>query len=91
MKSKIRLYVIDNIKKRRLDNEWSQRYLGDCLNVSQGFIQKIENPKSDKSYNIDHLNELAKIFNVLSKISFLIFHYNVSLIISSFKLPFYIY
>ena len=55
MKSKIRLYVIDNIKKRRLDNEWSQRYLGDCLNVSQGFIQKIENPKSDKSYNIDHL------------------------------------
>ena len=78
MKSKIRLYVIDNIKKRRLDNEWSQRYLGDCLNVSQGFIQKIENPKSDKSYNI-------------SKISFLIFHYNVSLIISSFKLPFYIY
>ena len=62
MKSKIKLYVIDNIKKRRLDKEWSQRYLGDCLNVSQGFIQKIENPKSDKSYNIDHLNELAKIF-----------------------------
>ena len=62
MKSKIKLYVIDNIKKRRLDKEWIQRYLGDCLNVSQGFIQKIENPKSDKSYNIDHLNELAKIF-----------------------------
>lgn len=52
MKSKIKLYVIDNIKKRRLDKEWSQRYLGDCLNVSQGFIQKIENPKSDKSYNM---------------------------------------
>ncbi|WP_303180117.1 helix-turn-helix domain-containing protein [uncultured Butyricimonas sp.] len=62
MKSKIKLYVIDNIKKRRVDKGWSQRYLGDCLNVSQGFIQKIEDTKSDKSYNIDHLNELAKIF-----------------------------
>ena len=41
----------------------SQRYLADCLNVSQSFIRNIENENDDTAYNIDHLNEIGKIFD----------------------------
>lgn len=62
MRSEIEKYIIKQVKQRRNEKGWSQKYLADCLNVSQSFIYKIESPKYEKSYNIQHLNELAKIF-----------------------------
>lgn len=61
MKSKIELFVIEKVKERRVALDISQRYLADCLNVSQSFIHQIEDPTTDKAYNLDHLNEIAKI------------------------------
>lgn len=62
MRSKVEIYIIEQVKRRRNERKWSQKYIADCINVSQSFIYKIESPKYDKAYNIDHLNELAKVF-----------------------------
>ncbi len=61
MKSKIKLFVIERVKTRRHELGMSQRYLADCLNVSHSFIQQIEDPESNATYNLDHLNEIAKV------------------------------
>ena len=63
MKSAIELYIVQKVKDQRKKRKMSQRYLADCLNVSQSFIRNIENENDDTAYNIDHLNEIAKIFD----------------------------
>lgn len=63
MKSAIKLSISERVKEYRLAKGWSHRYLGDCLNVSHTFIIQIEDPTSDKAYNFDHINALAKIFD----------------------------
>ena len=63
MKSAIELYIVQKVKEQRKKRKMSQRYLADCLNVSQSFIRNIENKNDDTAYNIDHLNEIAKIFD----------------------------
>ena len=63
MKSAIELYIVQKVKELRKKRKMSQRYLADCLNVSQSFIRNIENENDDTAYNIDHLNEIAKIFD----------------------------
>lgn len=63
MKSAIKLSISQRVKEYRLAKGWSHRYLGDCLNVSHTFIIQIEDPTSDKAYNFDHINALAKIFD----------------------------
>lgn len=39
----------------------SIRCFADCLNVSHTFILEIEKASTDTAYNLDHLNEIAKI------------------------------
>ena len=63
MKSAIELNIVRKVKEQRKKRKMSQRYLADCLNVSQSFIRNIENENDDTAYNIDHLNEIAKIFD----------------------------
>ena len=63
MKSAIELYIVQKVKEQRKKRKMSQRYLADCLNVSQSFIRNIENENDDTAYNIDHLNVIAKIFD----------------------------
>ena len=63
MKSAIELYIVQKVKEQRKKRKMSQRYLADCFNVSQSFIRNIENENDDTAYNIDHLNEIAKIFD----------------------------
>lgn len=61
MKSEIQWYIILEIKKRRKKLKMSQRYIADCLNVSRSFIRDIENPKRDSAYNVEHINDIAKV------------------------------
>ena len=63
MKTKIEQYVIDQEKKRRMDLKISQVALADSINVSKGFIGNVEVPKNDYKYNLNHLNEIAKVFS----------------------------
>lgn len=41
----------------------SQVALADSINVSKGFIGNVEVPVNDYKYNINHLNEIAKVLN----------------------------
>jgi transcriptional regulator with XRE-family HTH domain len=61
MASPIEQYIIQKVKEKRLEKGLSQSELAFELNVSNGFVGQIESGKYDKAYNIDHLNELAKI------------------------------
>ncbi|ODT34968.1 MAG: transcriptional regulator [Sphingobacteriales bacterium 41-5] len=61
MKTEIDLFVIQKVKERRIENGLSQADLAFELNVSVGFIGKVESPKYPTHYNLNHLNKLAKI------------------------------
>lgn len=65
--SPIEQYVVDIVKKKRLEKGWSQKELAYELNVSIGFIGNVENPKERAKFNINHINELAKIFDCSPK------------------------
>lgn len=58
----IEKYVIETIKKKRLEHDISQAALARLMGVSLGFIGDVENARYRAKYNLKHLNELAKIF-----------------------------
>ena len=60
--SDIDQFVIDNVRERRLKLKLSQAALAYELNVSEGFIGNVESNNYRAKYNLNHLNELAKIF-----------------------------
>jgi transcriptional regulator with XRE-family HTH domain len=61
--SPIEQFVIDAVKSKRVERGWSQKELSYQLDLSLGFIGDIENPKYRAKYNLNHINELAKVFN----------------------------
>jgi transcriptional regulator with XRE-family HTH domain len=63
LKSKIDQYVIARVKEKREALGISQKDLAGELDLSKGFIGKIENRKYPSHYNIKHLNKLAKILH----------------------------
>ena len=67
MKSKIELFVIDKVKHRRQELNISQIQLSYLMDLSIGFIGKIESYKYPTSWNLDHLNKLAEILNCSPK------------------------
>ncbi|WP_296005103.1 helix-turn-helix transcriptional regulator [uncultured Alistipes sp.] len=60
MKTAIDIYVIDAIRKKRIEQHVSQAMLASFINVSKGFIGMAESPKYDIKYNIRHINEIAR-------------------------------
>lgn len=60
--SEIEQYVIDRIKEIRSEKGISQRELAYLMDISQGFIAKVENPTLRAKYNINHVYLIAKIF-----------------------------
>ncbi|MEO6705429.1 MAG: helix-turn-helix transcriptional regulator [Ginsengibacter sp.] len=68
MRSPIQQYIIDRVREKRQAKGMSQEKLSIALGFeSQGYISKIESQNYDDHYNIDHLNEIAKIFNCSSR------------------------
>jgi transcriptional regulator with XRE-family HTH domain len=63
MKSRIDLYVIAKVREKRLAKGISQVELANELDLSPGFIGKIESRKYPSHYNIKHLNRLARILD----------------------------
>jgi transcriptional regulator with XRE-family HTH domain len=63
LKSEIDIYVIDRVRELRVKRNLSQADLAYDLNVSVGFIGKVESANYSTHYNIRHLNELAKILS----------------------------
>jgi len=63
LKSDIEAYVINKVKEKRMERNLSQSELAVELDVSNGFIGQAESSKSPTKYNLNHLNQLAIIFN----------------------------
>ena len=61
MKSKIDLFVINKVKEKRLEKKLSQAEIAYELDMSVGFIGKVESTRYPAHYNLKHLNDLAKI------------------------------
>ncbi|MFV0500858.1 MAG: helix-turn-helix domain-containing protein [Bacteroidales bacterium] len=67
MKTEIELFVIERAKEFRIKNKLSQADLAFKMNLSVGFIGKVESKVSSTKYNLNHINKLAHIFNVSPK------------------------
>lgn len=63
----IEQYVIDKVRDIRIENGISQRELARLLDLADGFIGKVETPKERAKYNLQHLNDLAKVFKCSPK------------------------
>ena len=62
LKSKIDLYIIEQVKQKRQKDDLQQDDIAIHLNVSPGFISHVESPYQRAKYNTQHLNELARLF-----------------------------
>ncbi len=66
MRTAIEQYIIDRVREKREEQGMSQEKLAFKLGFeSQGYISKIESvsPNYQDTYNVNHLNEIAKILN----------------------------
>lgn len=61
--STIEQYVIDAVRQKRKEKGVSQRELAYLLDVSVSFIGEIESGRTRAKYNLNHLNEIAKILD----------------------------
>lgn len=59
----IELYIIQKVKQMRKERKISQLELAQKMNLSDTFIGHVESNKKKAKYNINHLNEIAKILD----------------------------
>jgi transcriptional regulator with XRE-family HTH domain len=59
--SKIDRYVIDKVKKRRQQLNYSQADLAHLLDVGSSFIQMVESDNYPKRYSLERINEIARV------------------------------
>lgn len=65
--SPIEQYVIDKVREMRIAKGISQRELADLLDISNGFIGMAESTKKRAKYNLQHINDIAKVFKCSPK------------------------
>lgn len=58
----IEQYVIDRVRAKRNELNWTQEDLAAASGYSQGFIGDVESGTRGKKYNLKHLNAFAKAF-----------------------------
>ena len=74
--SPIEQFVIDEVKRRRLELGISQKELSFLLEVSEGYVGLVESSKTDDKYSLKRVNDLAIILkcspkDLLPKVAFL--------------------
>jgi transcriptional regulator with XRE-family HTH domain len=62
MKSDIEWYVIQKVKEKRIEMDLTQTQLSIELGLASGWVGKVESRKIRDKYNLNHLNDLARIF-----------------------------
>ena len=58
----IEQYVIDKVREIRKERGLSQRDIAYQIDIDQSFLAAVESPKGRAKYNLNHLNDLAKLF-----------------------------
>jgi transcriptional regulator with XRE-family HTH domain len=54
-------YVIQKVKEKRIEKGFSQSQLAFELDVATSFVAMLESGKYNKKYNVQHVNDLARI------------------------------
>ena len=67
MLTEIERFVIDRVRKLRIEKKISQADLALSIGVSIGFIGKVESLKYNSKYNLNHINNIAKVLNISPK------------------------
>jgi len=67
IKTDIELFAINKAREFRTKLGISQSDLAFRLDVSAGFIGKVESVNSPTKYNLNHINKLAEIFSCSPK------------------------
>ncbi len=60
----IEQYVIDFVRKLRINQKLSQQDIGHILGLSRSYIGDIESPNTRAKYNLTHINSLADYFDI---------------------------
>lgn len=63
----IEKYIIEKVKDKRLQLGLSQLALSQRLEMTDTFVSHVEASSKRAKYNVNHLNELAKIFECSPK------------------------
>lgn len=58
-KSSLDWYVIDQVKRIRIERGYTQAELSDMLKFSDSFISQMESTATSAHYNISQLNQIA--------------------------------
>ena len=62
MATEIEKYIINKIRELRISSGLSQMALSQKIGMSSSFVSHVESSKRRAKYNINHLNEIAKVF-----------------------------
>lgn len=60
-RTEIEIFVINKVKEYRIAAKLSKRKLSLELGLNYNYVFQAESPDHDTKYNLNHLNELAKI------------------------------
>lgn len=60
-RTEIEIFVINKVKEYRIAAKLSKRKLSLELGLNYNYVFQAESPKYDTKYNLNHLNELAKV------------------------------
>jgi hypothetical protein len=63
-KTEIELFIIDKVRELRLANKVGQKKLSQELKLSISYVGRAEKLYTSTKYTFNHLNEIAKYFNV---------------------------
>lgn len=63
----IEQYVIDKVREKRKELGLSQRDIAYQIDIDQSFLAAAESPKGRAKYNLNHINQLAKLFKCSPK------------------------
>lgn len=64
MKTEYQNYIIDKLRKLRINKGYSQAAVAECLNISLGQIGNIESNKTTHKYTLSQVYDLCKLFNI---------------------------
>ena len=67
MATKIEEYIINKVREMRIANGLTQMALSQKIGMSSSFVSHVESTKRRAKYNINHLNEIAKVFSCSPK------------------------
>lgn len=63
----IEQYVIDFVRKLRIEKNLTQADIGYIIGARQSFVANMENQRSRAKYNLNHINKLADHFGMSPK------------------------